>query len=301
MTLNPISKIKIASWVEEPNPLGMVKIEEILEKNLEVGDLDLEQSVTYKAVQQMAADLLYLYTQMDPTKINVQFAGANVKELMAFSLSLISSLNQNAFTKLDKGTELIQDIYAETNFTEKLKKLFIALRSSRDKLERLISEKMEQVQQHPQMGMKDNAQIFGEAIKNIRDDRVEDVRKFREKLEGKKVPDIVKSKFEEEVGRYLSTDKQHSESNVIRTYLGILSSLPWGVTTTDSIDIEKARKILNEGHYGMEDIKQRILELLAVGKLQGKVQGRILCFVGPPGVGKTSIGASIAQYSYFYI
>jgi ATP-dependent Lon protease len=151
------------------------------------------------------------------------------------------------------------------------------------------------------MGMKDHTQVFGEAIKNIRDDRVEDVRKFREKLEGKKVPDLIKSKFEEEVGRYLSTDKQHSESNVIRTYLGILSSLPWGVTTEDSIDIENARKILNEGHYGMDDIKQRILELLAVGKLQGKVQGRILCFVGPPGVGKTSIGASIAKYFYLPI
>jgi ATP-dependent Lon protease len=91
-------------------------------------------------------------------------------------------------------------------------------------------------------------------------------------------------------------EKYHNESTITRTYLDYLTSLPWGVVTDDEhLDIEEAKKILDEGHYGMDDIKQRILQFLAVGKLQRKVQGRIMCFVGPPGVGKTSIGESIAK------
>ena len=96
-------------------------------------------------------------------------------------------------------------------------------------------------------------------------------------------------------------EKYHSESTISRTYLEYLTALPWGVTSKDRVDIPLAKQILDEGHYAMNDIKQRILELLAVGKLKDKVQGRILCFVGPPGVGKTSIGSSIAKYIYIYI
>ncbi len=85
------------------------------------------------------------------------------------------------------------------------------------------------------------------------------------------------------------------ESNVIRNYLDILTSLPYGISTEENLDIETAKRILNETHYGMEDVKQRILESIAVGKLKGKIQGKIMCFYGPPGVGKTSIGDSIAR------
>jgi len=85
------------------------------------------------------------------------------------------------------------------------------------------------------------------------------------------------------------------EANVIRNYLDILTALPYGISTEENLDIDKARAILNESHYGMENIKERILEAIAVGKLKGRIQGKILCFVGPPGVGKTSIGESIAK------
>jgi len=90
-------------------------------------------------------------------------------------------------------------------------------------------------------------------------------------------------------------DKHSMEANVIRNYLDILTALPYGISTEENLDIDKARAILNESHYGMENIKERILEAIAVGKLKGRIQGKILCFVGPPGVGKTSIGESIAK------
>lgn len=93
----------------------------------------------------------------------------------------------------------------------------------------------------------------------------------------------------------MSMDKHSMESNVIRNYLDMLTSLPYGISTPENLDIEAAKRILNETHYGMEDVKERILECIAVGKLKGKIQGKILCFYGPPGVGKTSIGDSIAR------
>jgi Lon-like ATP-dependent protease len=86
-----------------------------------------------------------------------------------------------------------------------------------------------------------------------------------------------------------------AEFNVTRNYLDWLTQLPWGQTSAESLDPVEASKILDEDHYGLQDVKDRILEFIAVGRLRGSVAGKILCFVGPPGVGKTSIGRSIAR------
>lgn len=80
-----------------------------------------------------------------------------------------------------------------------------------------------------------------------------------------------------------------------RNYLDWLTSLPWGITSPENLDLSRATAILNEDHYGMEDVKKRVLEFIAVSQLKGSTQGKILCFFGPPGVGKTSIARSIAR------
>jgi ATP-dependent Lon protease len=90
-------------------------------------------------------------------------------------------------------------------------------------------------------------------------------------------------------------EKNSSEFNVTRNYLDWLTQLPWGKSTEENFDLAKAKQVLDEDHYGLSDIKERILEFIAVSKLKGGVQGKILCFVGPPGVGKTSVGHSIAR------
>ena len=86
-----------------------------------------------------------------------------------------------------------------------------------------------------------------------------------------------------------------SEYTTIRTWLDIVTQLPWGKFSNDSLDIVRAKKTLSEDHYGLSDVKQRILEFIAVSHLKGGVQGKILLFLGPPGVGKTSVGKSIAR------
>lgn len=101
--------------------------------------------------------------------------------------------------------------------------------------------------------------------------------------------------IEEELKRFAEMPKTSAEWPNQKTYLEYLTKMPFGVHSEDNFDIAMAKSILDEGHYGMDEVKQRILEFIAVGKLNNSVQGKILCFVGPPGVGKTSIGSSIAK------
>jgi Lon-like ATP-dependent protease len=138
------------------------------------------------------------------------------------------------------------------------------------------------------------------------------IEKFKERAASLKMPDGVRKVFDEELNKLMGLEPAASEANVTRNYLEwltqvcILSSfiffvltlalqIPWGQHTPENYSITHAQKVLDEDHYGLKDVKDRILEFLAVGKLRGTVQGKIICLVGPPGVGKTSIGKSIAR------
>lgn len=123
----------------------------------------------------------------------------------------------------------------------------------------------------------------------------EEVEEYREKIKNRKLPQYVLDKFNEELKRLAKMPPMAMEASVIRTYLDWLLDLPWDKATNDEIDIKKAKKILDEDHYGLTDIKERILEYLAVRRLTKKPKSPILCFIGPPGVGKTSLGRSIAR------
>ncbi len=117
----------------------------------------------------------------------------------------------------------------------------------------------------------------------------------RKKLDEAGLPEDVRKAADRELDRLSKVPQASPEYSVIRTYLDWIGQLPWSKETTDAIDIGKARAILDEDHYGLEKVKDRIIEYLAVGKLKNRLTGPILCFVGPPGVGKTSLGQSIAR------
>ena len=123
----------------------------------------------------------------------------------------------------------------------------------------------------------------------------EDVDEFREKIKKAKMPPDVEKEAIKQADRLEMMHPDAAEAALIRTYLEWLVDIPWSVQTRDTLDIKKAKKILDTDHYDLEKIKERILEYLAVRKLQKKTKGPILCFVGPPGVGKTSLGRSIAR------
>ena len=129
----------------------------------------------------------------------------------------------------------------------------------------------------------------------VKDDQTLDSDRFRERMAALQLTDEAKKKAEEELSKLSMLDPQSPEYNVARNWLDWLTLLPWGKHSKDLLDLKRARKILDKGHDGLEDVKDRISEFLAVGALKGEVSGSIICLVGPPGVGKTSIGRSIAD------
>ncbi|KAK3940652.1 mitochondrial Lon protease [Diplogelasinospora grovesii] len=121
------------------------------------------------------------------------------------------------------------------------------------------------------------------------------VERFKEKADKLAMPEAVRKVFDDELNKLAHLEPAASEFNVTRNYLDWLTQIPWGQRSAENFGIQNAMKVLDEDHYGLKDVKDRILEFIAVGKLRGTVEGKILCFVGPPGVGKTSIGKSIAR------
>ncbi|MDA8105240.1 MAG: LON peptidase substrate-binding domain-containing protein, partial [Nitrospiraceae bacterium] len=127
------------------------------------------------------------------------------------------------------------------------------------------------------------------------DERAEEAREFRKKIEDAKMPEKVLKEAEKQLKRLEKMHPDSAEAATIRTYLDWLVEIPWAKSTKDNLDIKIAKKVLNEDHYDLEKVKERILEYLSVRKLKEKMKGPILCFIGPPGVGKTSLGRSIAR------
>jgi ATP-dependent Lon protease len=123
----------------------------------------------------------------------------------------------------------------------------------------------------------------------------EEIKGYREKLKKLKVAKEVREELEKQIDRLSQMHPESAETAVVRNYLDWMFALPWSKSTVDNLDLIKARKILDEDHYGLDKVKERILEYLGVRKLSKKIKGPILCFVGPPGVGKTSLGRSIAR------
>jgi ATP-dependent Lon protease len=127
------------------------------------------------------------------------------------------------------------------------------------------------------------------------DDRAEDIRELRDRIKAAKMPEKAEKEAEKQLRRLERMHPDAAEASMTRTYIEWLTELPWSKATKDNLDLKAAQKILEEDHYDLEKVKERILEYLAVRKLKEKMKGPILCFVGPPGVGKTSLGRSIAR------
>lgn len=126
-------------------------------------------------------------------------------------------------------------------------------------------------------------------------DEDSEIKELYDKLKQAKMPEEIEEKTRKEIKKLAQMNQFNPEAGYVRNYLDWILSLPWAVESKNNVDIKKAEKILNQDHYGLEKVKERITEYLAVHKLSKKMKGPILCFVGPPGVGKTSIGKSIAR------
>ncbi|CAL5402052.1 unnamed protein product [Camellia sinensis] len=187
------------------------------------------------------------------------------------------------------------DVYKRLKLTLELVKKEMEISKIQESIAKAIEEKISGEQRR---------YLLNEQLKAIKkelgletDDKTALSAKFRERIEPNKdrCPPHVLQVIEEELTKLQLLEASSSEFNVTRNYLDWLTALPWGNYSDENFDVLRAQKILDEDHYGLTDIKERILEFIAVGKLRGTSQGKIICLSGPPGVGKTSIGRSIAR------
>ncbi len=160
-----------------------------------------------------------------------------------------------------------------------------------------IRKQVEQeMQEHQREAiLREQLKIIQKELGISKDDRTADIDVFRERLEGLSLPETAQKRIEQEMQKFSVLETGSPEYATTRNYLDWLTQLPWGRFTEDRLDLDAARRILDEDHDGLDDIKQRILEFIGVGIMKGEVSGSILLFVGPPGVGKTSLGRSIAR------
>jgi ATP-dependent Lon protease len=191
-----------------------------------------------------------------------------------------------------------QALLEERNTAKRMRKLTMLLTKELEvvelghKIQSDIQREMEKNQR--EFYLRQQLRAIQEELGEV-DPQQAETNELRGKIDEAKMPEDVKKAADRELDRLSKVPQASPEYSVIRTYLDWLVQLPWHNATADNIDIKRSREILDEDHYDLEKIKDRIVEYLAVGKLKKKLTGPILCFVGPPGVGKTSLGQSIAR------
>lgn len=206
------------------------------------------------------ADLVASNLTLRPDESQKVLEAINLKERMR----LVNEMVEHELALLEVQREISTQVQGEVD---------------RNQREYLLRQQLRQIQKE-----------LGET-----DDMDQEVARYRELVDGKPLSEEAKTEAGKQLKRLRTMHGESAEAAVIRTYLDWLVGLPWGSFSEDNLDLAHGRKVLDEDHYDLEKIKQRILEFLAVRKLKADSRGPILCFVGPPGVGKTSLGRSIAR------
>lgn len=300
-SLQRMEDIRDTEEDEDDNLTGFLKDYDVSLVN--VSNLsDKEFNPNSPVINALTSEILKVFKEI--SQLNTMFR----EQIATFSAS-IQSATTNIFEEparladfaaaVSAGEEEeLQEILESLDIEQRLEKALTVLKKElmNAELQNKISKDVETKIQKRQREYYLMEQLKG--IKRelgIDDGRDKLIESFKERVSKLQLPDSVQKVFDDEITKLATLETSQSEFGVIRNYLDWITSLPWGITSKEQYSIPTAKKILDEDHYGMKDVKDRILEFIAVGKLLGKVDGKIICFVGPPGVGKTSIGKSIAR------
>ncbi len=277
-----IRRVRIERRVlDEPYLLG-----EFVELPDEVEETPEVEALT-RNVQSLFARIIGLVPYL-PEELSL--AAANVDDPSALCHLVASTLRLK--------TEEKQKLLELVNIEERLREVSLILNRELEVFE-LGTKIQSQVQSELEKGQREF--FLRQQMKAIQEELGEgdpeqaEMAELRERIEALELPEEVEKAAMRELSRLERLPSAAAEYGVIRTYLDWIATLPWGVTTEDNLDLERAREVLDADHYDLEKVKERIIEHLAVSKLRNDPSGQILCFVGPPGVGKTSLGQSIAK------
>lgn len=195
----------------------------------------------------------------------------------------------------------VEDAQRVLEIDDPVKRLKAVLEMLGREIELISIQQKIQAEVKEEMGKTQREYFLREQLKAIHkelgesDERAEEIAEYRRKIEAAGMPEEVGKEAEKQLGRLERMHPDAAEASIVRTYLDWMVELPWSRSTDDVLDIQGASRVLDEDHYDLEKVKERILEYLGVRKLKERTKGPILCFVGPPGVGKTSLGKSIAR------
>lgn len=278
-----LARVRIRDFPQtEPYLKADVEVmEEVMEQTLELQGMSRNISNQFQRVVSLTP---HLPDELGAAVMNMDHPG-RVADLVAFSLPNLSSAER-------------QEILELADVKVRLERLTVLLTREVEVLE--MGSKI-QTQVQTEMGKTQREFWLRRQLEEIKkelgeeDERETEIKELRERIEQVGLPEGANKEAERELDRLAKMPPQAAEYTVARTYLDWLLDLPWNVSTEDRLDIAQARKVLDEDHYDLEKIKERILEYLAVRKLKTDMKGPILCFVGPPGTGKTSLGRSIAR------
>lgn len=269
-------------------------------------EIDVHKDATSKALSKAlkAYSIGIITTIKDLLKLNPLFK----EELQVFlghsDFTEPGKLADFAVALTTATREELQDVLEAFDLRDRSAKALVLLKKELDltKLQNSINLKIEANVSKTQREffLREQLKTIKKELGLEKDDKTVDVEKFEERLKERVVPEPVMQVIQDEMQKLSMLDPHSAEYGVCRNYLDWLTVVPWGILTggigtENDRDLSHARKILEEDHYGLEDIKKRIIEFIAVGKLSGGVKGSIICLIGPPGVGKTSIGKSIAH------
>ena len=271
--------------ITQSTPFFLARVE-VLDEVVPEGDVEVE------ALARSATALFQKIVALSPTlSDDLAAVVSNVQEP-----GRLADLIATTFPSLP--TPMKQQLLECLDVKTRLQSLAVSLAKEAQVLE--LGSKI-QSQVHSEMSKSQREYYLREQMKAIQkelgetDERIQEVEELRQKIEAAGMPEEALKASLRELDRLAKMPGAAAEYTVARTYLEVLISLPWQIETRDEVDLAHARQVLDEDHFGLEKVKERILESLAVRKIRPEVKAPILCFVGPPGVGKTSLGRSIAR------
>ncbi|MFQ5508681.1 MAG: endopeptidase La [Leptospirillia bacterium] len=279
-----VGKAVVTEFLDEPDYFR-VAIEVV--EDLPCSDLDVETHALIRSVTEQVERIVGFGKVMAPDILvlleNIEEPG-RLADMIISNLGLKADVSQEILETLDPVVRLkrVNEILSmELSVLDLQHKIQSDAKSEIDKGQRdyFLREQLKSIKRE-----------LGEE-----EDRDEELKELREQLELSNMPEKVEKEAKKQLTRLERMHPDSSEASITRTYLDWMAELPWSTSTEDKLDLVEARNVLDADHYGLDKIKERILEYLAVCKLKGEVKGPILCFLGPPGVGKTSLGRSIAR------